>query len=273
MKSKKIIYIIIAIICVMAILFGILLNLILSGTNSETPEKNLQQEEENPESLKKEFNLRFNNYIDLSVYDTSLVPRLDDSKDIVYTAYDIENSEDGKYEVDLNVPVININNEAGKEFNGVTQSIFADKATEVLENSEVYTIYSIDYTGYIYGDILSVIIKSTLKEGSNAQRIIVQTYNYNLATGEKVDISEAIEIAGATTSQVNTKIKTEITEAIKESNKIQASGFETYARDISSEIYNIENITEFFITEEGKLYIIFAYGNNHFTSEMDIIEI
>lgn len=273
MKSRKIIYIIIVVICVIAILSGVLLNLIFNGGNTKTPEGNTQQEEATPESLKKEFNLRFNNYIDLSVYDTSLVPKLDDSKDIVYTAYDIEKTEDGKYEVDLNVPVININNEAGQEFNGVTQSIFANKATEVLENSKVYTIYSIDYTGYICDDILSVIIKSTLKEGSSAQRIIVQTYNYNLATGEKVDILEAIEKVGATTSQVDTKIKTEITEAIKESNKIQVSGYETYARDISSDIYNIENITDFFITEDGKLYIIFAYGNNHFTSEMDIIEI
>ena len=171
------------------------------------------------------------------------------------------------------MPIVNINNEAGKEFNSITQSIFADKATEILENSKVYTIYSIDYTGYKYDNILSVIIKSTLKEGSSAQRIIVKTYNYNLTTGEKVNILQAIEKVGATTSQVDTKIKVEITEAIKESNKIQVSGFETYARDISSEIYNIEKITDYFITEEGKLYIIFAYGNNHFTSEMDIIEI
>ncbi|MGN1327052.1 MAG: hypothetical protein ACI4VQ_03065 [Clostridia bacterium] len=274
MRSKKIIYIIITVICVIAILIGLVIGILITLNNSdlETPEENTQREE-TPESLKKEFNLRFNNYIDLSAYDTSLVPKLDDSKDIVYTAYDIEKSEDGKYEVDLNVPVVNINNEAGKEFNSITQSIFANKATEILENSKIYTIYSIDYTGYIYKDILSVVIKSTLKEGSSAQRIIVKTYNYNLATGEKVNILESIEKVGATTSQVNTKIKIEITEAIKESNKIQASGFETFSRDISSEIYNIENITDFFITEEGKLYIIFAYGNDHFTSEMDIIEI
>ena len=43
-------------------------------------------------------------------------------------------------------------------------------------------------------------------------------------------------------------------------------------RNLESEIYKIENITNFFLNGEGKLYIVFAYGNQNFTSEFDIVK-
>ena len=44
------------------------------------------------------------------------------------------------------------------------------------------------------------------------------------------------------------------------------------ALDKASPIYQIENIHTFFLGSNGDLYIIFAYGNNNYTSEMDIIK-
>lgn len=273
MKKIKIMYIAIGIVCVIAVILAIYIQLNKNLGNNNKEYENTYIEEETQEELKKSFNNLFNNSVDFADYDTSSVPKFDDTNEIVYTVYNIEQSEDNKYEVDIHLPVININNEVGASFNNITQKIFADKATEVLQNSKTYTIYSVNYTGYINGDVLSVVIRSTLKEGSSAQRIIVQTYNYNLATGEEIDIYDAIKQIGATTDEVTSKIKKEITQAIKEANKIQASGYETFVRDINSDIYNLENVTTFFIGNDQKLHIIFAYGNDHFTSEMDIIEI
>ena len=34
----------------------------------------------------------------------------------------------------------------------------------------------------------------------------------------------------------------------------------------------LENITNFFLDNDEKLYIIFAYGNQNFTSELDIVK-
>lgn len=271
MKKIKIIYIAIITICIISVILAVILQ--INKNNINDTSKNTDIEAKTQEELKHEFNSQFNNVINLENYDTSTVPKIDESKEIVYTAYNIEQSEENKYEIDIHLPVMNINNEAGASFNSITQQIFADKATEVLQNSKTYTIYSVTYTGYINGDILSVIIKSTLKEGTSAQRIIVQTYNYNIATGTEVTINDAIEKVGILAEDVTTKITSEITNSIKEANKIQASGYETYTRDINSDIYNLENITTFFLGQDGKLYIIFAYGNDHFTSEMDIIEI
>lgn len=76
---------------------------------------------------------------------------------------------------------------------------------EILKDAKVYTIYSITYTGYINGDVLSVIIKSTLKEGTSAQRIIVQTYNYNLATGEEITFEEILKQKQIDVNEVSKK--------------------------------------------------------------------
>lgn len=58
------------------------------------------------------------------------------------------------------------------EFNATTQSIFANKAGNVLSNSQSYTIYDVEYVGYLNENILSLVIKSTLKEGNNLKELL-----------------------------------------------------------------------------------------------------
>ena len=275
MDYRKLMYIAISAVCVISIISAIFIqfDLKISSSNNKKNLNEIQAEEKTQEELKKDFDHLFNNVIEFNDYDTSLIKKMDDSKEIVYTVYESEAAQDNKYELDVHIPVINIDGNVVANFNSITQKIFADKTTEILEKTKAYTIYSINYTGFINNDILSVVIKSTLKEGTNAQRTIVETYNYNLSTGEEVSIYDAIEQREKTVDEITAKISTEITKAIKEANKIQLTGFETYTRDINSEIYKTENIKTFFIGPDGKLYIIFAYGNNNFTSEMDIIEI
>lgn len=271
MDKKRVIYIAIAIACIIAVASAVLtlLNLKVFG-NRKTD--NTQVGAKTQEELRRDFDSLFNNVITLNNYDTSKIKKLDEDKEIVYTTYENTFSENDKYELDVHIPAINIDNDAGAKFNHITQVIFADKTTDILQGPRLYTIYSINYTGYVNGDILSVIIKSTLKEGSSAQRTIVETYNYNLLTGEEVSIYDVISQKNITVEDLNKKVNIEIENAIKEANKIQLTGFETYTRDINSDVYEIDNISTFFIGPNGKLYLVFAYGNNNFTSEMDIIE-
>ena len=42
-------------------------------------------------------------------------------------------------------------------------------------------------------------------------------------------------------------------------------------RDLTSDIYNVDNAGAYFLGPNGELYIVYAYGNSDFTSEMDII--
>ena len=54
--------------------------------------------------------------------------------------------------------------------------------------------------------------------------------------------------------------------------KIIAAEYGTlYERDLSSDIYKVENTQNFFLTQDGNIYIVYAYGNNDYTNEMDII--
>jgi len=279
MKLRNVIYISITIICIISVGIGIytqVAKIIGTGeqtsTNSNIDLANRIDNTKTLEDLKKEFNNIFDNQFHVGNYDTSSISKMDNSKEIVYTVYELQEAQ-GNYDVNIVLPLVNINGNVANEFNINTQNIFANKANEIFENAQENTIYTITYTGYINGDIMSVIIKSTLKEGANAQRVIIQTYNYNLETGKEVTIEDAITQRGTTSSDVSKKIKNQINQAIKEANDIQISGYEVYSRDINSDIYKVENTSTFYIGSDGTLYIIYAYGNNEFTSEMDIIVI
>lgn len=273
MTSKKIINIIIIAVCIFSIIIGTIFFFIVRFNKKEIETTNNQTEEYlTQEELKKNFYDIFNNQLNNSDYDISNIPKFDDSKNIVYTVYSANEKKDN-YEVNLNLPIVNINSEVTANFNNITQEIFANKANDIYEGTDKKTIYSVTYTGFINGDILSVVIKSTLKEGNSAQRVIVQTYNYNLKTGKEATIYDVISKRELEESEVSTKIKNQIKEAIKEANDIQISGYEVYSRNINDDMYEVENTSTYYLGADGKLYIIYAYGNESFTSEMDIIVI
>ena len=48
-------------------------------------------------------------------------------------------------------------------------------------------------------------------------------------------------------------------------------GYNIFDRDYKSALYKMQNTTGFFLGEQGYLYLIYAYGNQNFTSEMDLI--
>lgn len=58
----------------------------------------------------------------------------------------------------------------------------------------------------------------------------------------------------------------------KKSQDLKSLGYNVFSRNIDSDIYKIENVTEFFV-HNNNLYIIFAYGNDKITSEKDIVVI
>ena len=53
----------------------------------------------------------------------------------------------------------------------------------------------------------------------------------------------------------------------------QVTSQTVYKRDLNNAMYLIDNVDNFFVGKDGKIYIIYAYGNSNFTSEIDIIEI
>ena len=183
MKNQKIIFILVGAFCVFALIAGIYTQFFVGNKGSDytqNPTDNISGDSrpKTQEEIKNQLKSLFtNDFINNSTYE---VQKANDSKDIVYSAYDIQKKEE-LYEVDIHLPVINISGDVPASFNKITQSVFADEASKILNKK--YTekvIYDVNYISYINDNILSLAIKSTLKRGNNPQREIIQTYNYNL---------------------------------------------------------------------------------------------
>ena len=275
MKNQKLIFILIGAFCVFALIAGIYTQFFVEKSENDTqdPTNNINNDikPKTQEEIKTQLSNLFTNELISNDYDVTSLQKRDDSKDIVYSAYDIQKQEEN-YEVNIHLPVMNIKGDVPTEFNKTTQSIFVNKASEILNNK--YTekvIYSVDYIAYINDNILSLVIKSTLKQGNNPQRVIVQTYNYNLETGEKVQLADVLTKKNIVQTDCQNKINEIVAKAQEEAQVLLQSGYTVYNRNLSDSIYQISNIPTFFLGKNQELYIIFAYGNQNYTSEMDVV--
>lgn len=276
MKNPKVLYILISIFCVFAIIAGIYAQFIDGNSNENTvqtgSDANIVQEKTQQE-ISNDFNALFTNTLNLGGFDTTGIAKLDNTKEIVYSAYDVERNTEN-YELNLHIPVININSELSNTFNRSTLTTFINKANEIIEknDSSMPTLYSVDYAAFINDNVLSVVIKSTLKEGDSSQRIMVQTYNYNLSTNTEVPIIDLITMKQLNRDEVNNKIMQVVSAAAQEDQTLQDMGYnQVYIRDLTNEMYIVENAGAYFLGANRDLYIVYAYGNAEFTSKMDII--
>ena len=276
MKNPKVLYILISIFCVFAIIAGIYAQFIDGNSNENTvqtgSDANIVQEKTQQE-ISNDFNALFTNTLNLGGFDTTGIAKLDNTKEIVYSAYDVERNTEN-YELNLHITVININSELSNTFNRLTLTTFINKANEIIEknDSSMPTLYSVDYAAFINDNVLSVVIKSTLKEGDSSQRIMVQTYNYNLSTNTEVPIIDLITMKQLNRDEVNNKIMQVVSAAAQEDQTLQDMGYnQVYVRDLTNEMYIVENAGAYFLGANRDLYIVYAYGNAEFTSKMDII--
>ena len=119
-------------------------------------------------------------------------------------------------------------------------------------------------------NILSLIIRANLKQASSAQRLIIQTYNYDLKNNKEVSLEDVINSKQLTVEDVEKKIKEKITTEQQKVQDLNSLGYSVFERNSEDEMYKVENSKEFFI-KDGDIYIIYAYGNENLTSEMDLV--
>ena len=115
-------------------------------------------------------------------------------------------------------------------------------------------------------------IYADLKENTASQRILIQTYNFNLETKKELNLQDTLEIYNLDEKQIQNKINSDIKKENQKSQELKDLGYNVFTRDIEDTKYKIENTTEFFIKNKN-LYIIYPYGNEQSTSEYDIIVI
>ena len=191
-------------------------------------------------------------------------------KNLVYTEYQKKESKLNSYNLEVNIPLINVDNEIVENYNKEIRDTFQTLSENVLKSENQNIIYTVDYVANVQDGILSLMIRSNLKQGANAQKVIIQTYNYDLRNNKEITLNEVLRIEKLDENNVqniiNNKIKTEQDKA----EDLQSLGYNIYSRDVDSDIYKLEKSTEFYLTPNA-LYIIYAYGNATNTSEMDIV--
>ena len=271
-KRRIIIYISIIIICIICIIIAFYVQFYaridinrLLGIAEEGELGNKTQEQ--TESLFAKFDEIFTNNIE---GDTQInFKRKDNDKPMVYTQLAKKESKINSYNLEVYIPCINIDNEVIDKYNKEIED-FIQKTNNIIEKESKNTIYTVEYVANVYDDILSLIIRSNLKEGSNAQRVIIQTFNYDLRNNKEITLEEVLKIEGIDKSEIQEKIRNEIRQEQRKVEDLKDLGYNIYSRDVESDMYDVKNSTQFYLTD-GVLYIIYAYGNETFTSEMDLI--
>lgn len=140
-----------------------------------------------------------------------------------------------------------------------------------MENSDEFTDYSVVYKAYLNGDLLSLIIKETIREGSTTQSAKIKTYNYNLNNNTQVSIKDIIKAKEYEATDLQKEINSEIERLNKNDEDLKSQYSDMKLRDLNDTRYKIENTENFIINEDGYLYIIYAYGNTENTNKMDIV--
>lgn len=269
-NKLKIFYILILVVCIIAVMVTVVIQ-VSGGEETISSGKLPELTESEIDKHKNDFYNIFQNKVNYLENNSYKISKIEANEEIIYIGYHNNESKINDFELDVNIPYININNNVIEKFNTQIKEIFEKKAKSILNSQNNNVIYTVNYSAYVSNNILSLIVRSTLKEGSNPQRDIIQTYNYNLASQKEYTIDEMLEIKGITKKEANQKIKGEIKKAQEKSEELQKLGYSTYARDYTSDMYSINNVTEFFIGKDNALYIIYAYGNENNTNEMDVV--
>jgi len=269
-KRRIIIYSIAIFACILAIVVVIGIQILGNDVvdNFFGVSKITKKTEEEENRLKANFDTLFQNQLENN--SSCEVKKIDENKDIVYTNYENTDKSANNYEMNVNLPYINIKNQSVQDYNENIKNIFQAKAEEVLKSTNSNVIYTVKYEAYIENNILSLIIYSDLKQDSSAQRIIVQTFNFNLETNKELTLEDIIKIYELDEKTVQDKIDNEIKNEEKKAEDLKALGYNVFTRDTKSDMYKIKNATEFFV-HNNNLYIIYAYGNDKLTSERDIV--
>ena len=267
----KIVYGVIILFCIISIIIAIVLQFTKDDNSEETPNLPSLSEEQTMQH-ETEFDNIFENKVNYLENNSYKITKIEQDKEIIYTGYQDNNKKINDYELDVNIPYINIGNNALIDsYNQEIRDVFETKAKSVLNTQNSSIIYTVNYSAYISNNILSLVIRSTLKEGSNPQRDMVQTYNYDLETQKECTIDELLELKGISKQEANRKIRDKIKELQESVDELDQLGYTIYQRNPDDDMYSINNVSEFFIGADNALYIVYAYGNQNHTSEMDIV--
>lgn len=273
-KNKYIFFTVLILICIVALSLGIYSQFFYKYSDTDPLMIGInigaKKTAEEYDLLESNFNEIFNNSLKINS-DEVRVEKLELEKDVIYTAYNLVNEDETYYSVDAQIPLINIDTDAIKKVNEEIKNEYYNKANSIMRQTEGNTVYKVSYAGYVNSDILSIVIKCSLKEEGKSEKVSIKTYTYSMSGERLVSLEDLITLKETTVANVQNSINDEIKTAY-ENAKIIATQYGTlYERDLNSDMYKIESSDTYFLTDDGYVYIVYAYGNKDYTNEMDIV--
>ena len=273
-KKTLIIYIAIVLVCLMALLVSFYVQFYkridlskLVGINQAESFGNKSEDEKI--ELESDFFKLLSNTIDNKEGDyNNKKENLD--KELVYTTFEKKETKANSYDLEVHIPEINIKSEVVDGYNKEIKEIFVDFVDKILQSENRNVIYTVDYTANIQNGIVSVMIHSNFKEGTKAQKVIIKTYNYDLRNNKELKLQDVIKFEQLSENRIQDMINTKIEAEQKKVKDLEGLGYSIYNRDIKNDMYKLENTEEFYMTENA-IYIIYPYGNNAETSEIDLV--
>jgi len=273
-RNKYIFFIVLILICIVALSLGIYGQFFYKYSDTDPLMIGInigaKKTAEEYDLLESNFNELFTNSLKINSEDVS-VEKLELEKDIVYTAYNLVNDDETYYSVDAQIPVINIDTDVIKKLNSEIKDTYYNKANSIMRQTEGNTIYKVAYAGYINSDIVSIAIKETIKEQGKSEKVSIKTYTYSMAAEKLITLDDLIALKETTKEVVQVSINDEIKKAYDNAKIIAAEYGTLYERDLNSDMYKIESADTYFLTDDGYVYIVYAYGNKDYTNEMDIV--
>lgn len=268
-KRDIIIYTICIIVCVVALTVAVTVQVLGEDVANNVFHANKLQiaSEEEQVKLRSDFENMFDNKFSGQI--EGMQKKYND-KNFVFTSYQNEDTVADSYNLNVHIPNFNIVDDELEKLNNRISTEYKQQVNQILNNKGNVIVYSIEYTSYVEDDILVLIIRSNLKENNNAQKQMIYTYNYDLKNRKIVNFEDIIDKLNYNKNDVQNAIYDYIQIQENNSMSLKNLGYGIYVRNSKDDLYKIENIKQFFV-QNGKLYILYPYGNSLATSEMDIV--
>ena len=271
-KNKVVFFVVLFLICVVAICVAIYVQYFYKYYDTDPLMIGIhigaKKTNEEYSTLKSNFNNLFTNEVHVNSENLK-VDKINTSQNIVYTYNKVQNEDENYYNVDVKIPAMNINNDVAKEINSSIIEKFDKKAKDIMTKTEGYTIYHVDYVAYVNNGIVSIAVREKSKVGAKGETVTITTYNYSIPNKSKIDLNDLIGLKETNKDTVQTAITTSI-ETVAEKNNEVAKEYGGLVRNPEDKMYKVENAKNYFLTDDGYVYIIYDYAEKN-TNEVDVV--
>lgn len=113
-----------------------------------------------------------------------------------------------------------------------------------------FTNYQVNYMAYVNDGAISIVIKEVEKSQNKAEAVKISTYNYSIPDKKEIGLKDLIKLKGVTEESVQNAIDSTIKIAADNALEISKQYGATFTRDLNDSMYKIENIKDYFLTDD-----------------------